>query len=41
MSEKIDHFVAVAEHDFDSENNDELSFRRSRNNKKLLLHLKV
>ena len=28
MSGKIDHFVAVAEHDFDAENNDELSFKR-------------
>lgn len=29
MSGKIDHFIAVAEHDFDAENNDELSFKRS------------
>lgn len=28
MTGKIDHFVAVAEYDFDSENVDELSFRR-------------
>ena len=28
MQGKIDHFVAVAEYDFDAENNDELSFRR-------------
>ena len=29
MSGKIDHFIAVAEHDFDAENNDELAFKRS------------
>ena len=28
MAGKIDHFVAVAEHDFDGENVDEISFRR-------------
>lgn len=28
MQGKIDHFIAVSEHDFDSVNNDELSFRR-------------
>ena len=28
MSGKIDHFIAVSEHDFDSVNVDELSFKR-------------
>ena len=28
MSGKIDHFIGVAEHDFDAENNDELTFKR-------------